>query len=198
MLKSCALWLVLILSFASVPAQVVNDAAVPPPLRIHVPFEAAWTRILELLRDQRKLPLATVDRANGKIITRFFDYNSGPLTGSHIAKIGHKPELIEAEWVRVQYQVEILLEIVQANELLLTVDANVRALKRPFIGEETWVDIPSNGQLEEELLTEFGRMVFGQNFSLKEPKKGFWQREPAYVPEMQERRRPVVGPERVP
>lgn len=171
---------------------------VPPPLRVHIPLEAAWKGMLETVEANRNLPIAKQDRAQGSAVTEFYQYSSGPLTESHIAKIGVKPKLIDGEWVRVKYQFEILMELVTGRETIVTVYANIKALKREFLGTEAWVDIPTNGQLEEELLVQFGRSLFGQSFNIREPKKGFWERDPSYVPDPEERIPKVVGPERRP
>ena len=78
----------------------------------------------------------------------------------------------------MEYQYEIVIDLVGPKETLITVDTNIRALKRDFFGKESWVDITTNGQKEEVLLTEFGKDLFGQQFELNKPKFGFWRREP--------------------
>ena len=188
--------LVLLLSFlAVVSAEGARKPYIPPPLRIYVPFETCWNGIHEVL-EARQLSLVREDRGRGLIISDYKDYISGPLTAGHLAKIGQRPELRDGAWLRVQYQFEALVELVSAKETVLTVNANVRALKRDFLGTEQWVDIPSNGELEAGLLTEFGKLLFGSNFELTEPKPGFWERDPTYVPEEMERIPKIAGPER--
>ncbi|MFQ5740119.1 MAG: hypothetical protein ACE5JX_14020 [Acidobacteriota bacterium] len=168
----------------------------PPPLRVHIPFEAAWKAMGETI-DQSKLDVLRKDRAQGLILTRFRDYSSGPLTESQMAKIGEKPKLLDADWVRVKYQYEVLVELIQEKETVVTVYTNMQALKRDFLGGDSWVDIPSNGQLETTLLSSFGQSLFGEQFTLATPKKGFWEQSPGYVPG--QRRQPrIVGPEREP
>jgi hypothetical protein len=104
--------------------------------------------------------------------------------------------LSDAEWVRVRYRFTIEVLLVKPRETLVVVDAEVRALKRDFLGAETWVTIESNGRLEEDLLEEFGKNLFGQGFQLSAPKKGFWEREPKYVPDGEERIPRVAVPDR--
>lgn len=168
---------------------------IPPPLRIYVPFETCWGAIHEVL-ERRQLNLVQEDRGRGLVLSDFKEYISGPLTTSHIAKIGQRPELSDANWVRVEYQLEALVELVSAKETVVTVNANIRALKRDFLGSEQWVDIPTNGELEAGLLTDFGKLLFGTNFELTEPRPGFWERDPTYVPEEMERIPRIAGPER--
>ncbi len=170
---------------------------VPPPLRIHIPFEAAWDGMVETL-EKNEFELLQRSRGQGFILSSFRESSSGLLTESHISKIGEKPRLIDGDWVRVRYQYEVFVELIANRETVVTVYANIEALKREYLGTETWVKIPTIGKLEETLLTQLGQSLFGQNFSLQEPKKGFWERDPSYAPG-QERGVPrIVGPERVP
>lgn len=176
-------------------AQEPKRVFIPPPLRVYVSFQSTWNGVLETLKE-RNLEITRQDQSQGYIATRYWEYTSGPLTENHIAKIGHKPKLPDGEWVRVEYQLEILVELIQVRETLLTVNANIRALKREFLGPEVWVNVPTNGRLEEDFLTDFGKLIFGESFTLRTARKGFWQREPSYLPEMEERIPKIVGPER--
>ena len=170
---------------------------VPPPLRIHIPFEAAWDGMVETL-EKNEFESFRQDRGQGYILSSFREYSSGLLTESHISKIGEKPKLIDGDWVRVRYQYEVFVELIASRETVVTVYTNIEALKREYLGTETWVKIPTIGKLEETLLTQFGQHLFGETFSLQEPKKGFWERDPTYAPG-QERGVPrIVGPERLP
>jgi len=178
--------------WASVRAQ-----SAPPPLRIYIPFEAAWNGMVETLGED-EFELLHQDRGKGFILSSFREYSSGLLTASHIRKIGEEPKLIDGDWVRVQYQYEIRVELIADRETVVTVDANIQALKREYLGKETWVEIQTIGTLEETLLTQFGQLVFGETFSLQEPKKGFWERDPTYAPNPYERIPRIVGPERIP
>ena len=184
-------WLLLLLLLPNpgVLTPQANKRGVPAPLRAYVPFERAWIEMLKTLREtsEKKRNLGTVreNRSQGSITTDFSEYSSGPLTQSHLVKIGQEPKLVDGDWVRVEYQLEVLVEPIQAGETLITVNANIRALKRKFSGDESWLKISSNGRLEEDLLTEFGQALFGENFTLRNPKKGYWERwerEPAYLP----------------
>ncbi|MGH9339947.1 MAG: hypothetical protein ACRD1R_10270 [Acidobacteriota bacterium] len=172
-----------------------DDYYIPPPLRVYIPFEAAWEGMIGEL-EKRKLELIEEDRGQGRIFTEFREYISGPLTERHLAKVGRPTELTSGDWLRVKYQYDIRIELVESKETLVTVYTNIKALKREFLAAEEWVDIPSNGNLEEGLLTDFGQSLFGQNFRLEEPRKGFWKRDPKYVPNPDDRIPRVIGPER--
>jgi hypothetical protein len=168
----------------------------PPPLRVHVPLEASW-ETMGLTLELNELPVKVQSRDSGTVTTDFVEYSSGPLTSSHIAKVGDLPKLLDGDWVRVGYQYEISFVFIEEKETLVNVNANVRALKRQFLGGDEWVDISSNGRLEADLLTAFGQLMFGDSFSLEQPKKGYWDRTPGYIQDADIRPR-VAGPERKP
>jgi len=170
-------------------------AEIPEPLRLNIPFQPAWEAMLDTMKT-REMVIQQVDRARGTILTEYREYSSGPMTDSHIAKIGTKPKLTDAEWIKVQYQYEVEIQVIESRVTLVTASANIKALKRDFLGSQSWVAIPTNGELETDLLTYFGKQLFGERFELTKRKKGFWEREPRYVPDSQETIPKVVGPER--
>lgn len=171
-----------------------GQSTVPPPLRVFIPFEAAWRGMRDVFRE-REWMMIEEDHARGILKSTFVEYSSGTLTRSHISKIGKRPESTDGDWVRVEYRYDILIALIEAKETVVTVDADIRALKRSFLGEETWIRIPSNGQRERHLLDEFGKLLFGQMFSLDKSKGGFWKFEPNYVPDMTTRA-PVTNRDR--
>jgi hypothetical protein len=172
-------------------------AELPDPLRLNLPFQTAWEGMLEVLKARvPPLEVDQADRAKGTIVTAYREYSSGPMTDSHISKIGVKPKLIDAEWVKVQYRYEIEVQIIETRVTLVTVDTDIKALKRDFLGNQAWIDIPTNGELETDLLTAFGKHLFGDRFELAKRKRGFWEREPRYVPDSEQQIPKVVGPER--
>ena len=162
-----------------------------PPLRLHIPFEAAWEGMLRVLKEEG-WTVARETRAKGEIRTGSRKYISGPLTDDHMDKIGERPRLSGAQWQRVDYLFEVAIQLVSGRETVITVDTNITALKRGFLGEEDWVAIPSNGRLEEGLLTRFGQSLFGQTFSLTKSKKGFW----GWFPEIKGGRSPSTDSNR--
>ena len=162
-----------------------------PPLRVDIPFEAAWEGMLRVLKEEG-WTVTRKARAKGEIRTGSREYISGPLTDDHMDKIGQRPRLSGAQWQRVDYHYEVSIQLVSGKETLITLDSNIKALKRSFLGEEGWVAIPSNGRLEKGLLTRFGQFLFGQSFSLTESKKGFWSR----FPEIRGGRSPSTDPNR--
>ncbi len=98
----------------------------------------------------------------------------------------------------VKYQYEVLVELIAERVTVLTVFANIEALKREFLGTEEWITIETTGKLEAQLLTQFGKTLFGEGFNLPEPKRGYRDKAPVPLHQPLERVPPVVGPERIP
>jgi hypothetical protein len=148
-------------------------ANTPPPLKLLIPFESAWRGMLETLKDPKdSWILVREDRIKGAILTQYREYSSGTLTEDHIPKIGEKPKLGDAQWLSVEYQYEVEIQLLAAKETLVTVHTNIRAKKRDFLGKEETVKIASNGSREATLLTKFGRLLFGEGFKLDRDKTG--------------------------
>lgn len=189
--------LVLVLPAFALGAAQLGKRSVPPPLRVFVSVETAWETLMEVLR-KRDLQAPEEGRGQGLLVTPFREYVSGPLTESHLAKVAEARRATDGQWVRVEYQYEIRVDFVEARNTLVTVNVNIRALRREFLGKETWLDVPSNGNLEADLLTAFGQELFGPSFNLDSPRKGYWERAPVYTGDLREGVPRVVGPERPP
>ena len=148
-------------------------ANIPPPLKLPIPFESAWRGMLETLKDPKdEWPIIREERIRGLVLTQYREYSSGPLTKDHIPKIGEKPKLADADWVSVEYQYEVEIQMVEAKETIVTVHTNIKAKKRDFLGREEWVKIDSNGSREATLLTKFGKLLFGDDFKLDQDEAG--------------------------
>jgi hypothetical protein len=171
------------------------SAAIPPPFKFTIPFESAWTGFHEILKDNQ-LQIIEENRGQGYIRTGYKEYMSGSLTESHIRKIGEEKRAGDGNWVKVEYQYEIVVQLITARETIVTVNANIRALKRDFFGSEEWIDFKSTGQREEFLLTEFGRLFFGENFELYKSKKGFWEGAPRNLTDILHGTQRTASPER--
>ena len=165
------IWVWLALWFP-VGTQVGAQKRFEPPLRLGVPFQAAWNTMLEVLDDENWKRVRE-DRGRGEILTGYREYMSGPLTAAHLDKIGVRPRLPDGEWVRVRYRYDLSVSLIRERQTTVTVDSDIQALKRNFLGREEWVEIDSTGRVEKQLLTAFGQALYGVDFSLEKRRKGF-------------------------
>ncbi len=144
-----------------------------------------------------KFDILEEDLSKGSILTRSREYTSGPLAASHIRKIADRSKLVDGDWVKADYQYQVQIQFVSETETMVWVDARIRGLKRAFLGGDEWVQLPSTGRLEEDLLNLFGQHLFGGSFALDQARPGFWERKTDRVREEVESPR-TVGPERPP
>ncbi len=148
-----------------------------PPQQMEIPFETAWSTMQELLQTN-DIKISSENRGQGYIKTRYKEFASGLLTQSHLEKIGLDTETSDGSYEKVEYQYEIEIRLVSEKITFITVDANIRALHRNFLGEEKWVNIKSNGHREEFLLNSFGKILWGDDWEMeytkeRRPKKRF-------------------------
>lgn len=163
-----------------------SGGKLPPPLRIHAPVQVAWEAMLETLELQG-YKVSMKDKASGKIQTIMHEYTSGTLTASHIKKIAERVGLLDGDWIRVQYRYDLQIEFLSETETVIVVDTNIRGLMRKFLGGEEWIQLDSRGRLEEDLILDFGKHLFGETFSYDRPRPEFWEQKPGDFREITER-----------
>ncbi|MBI3939845.1 MAG: hypothetical protein HY315_03340 [Acidobacteria bacterium] len=162
-----------------------NEGTAPDALKLFLEFRTVLQTAEGVLRDPAPggmaLPLSGAVRP-GVLLTDLYDYASGTLAKNHLGKIAVRPDLSDGTWEKVRYKLQVTVEPLEKRETRVAVDAVIEALKRSFTGKEEWVTLVSNGNLEETFLVRLGRRLFGPQFSLEGKKKGFWERDPRYVP----------------
>jgi len=173
------------------PLNAAEDGPLPPQ-RFDIPFETAWPTMHELL-EANEIGIISENRGQGYIKTAFKEYASGLLTRSHLEKIGMDTEISEGSYEKVEYQYEIEITLVSDKQVIITVDANIRALYRNFMGEEKWVPIKTNGRREEALLNSFGKVLWGEEWEMEYTKDRRVKRKFVLPADLHER---VASPER--
>ena len=172
-----------------------NKPSIPPdPVKYINKFEIVWETARDILNDLG-FKIELEDRARGRIVTKPQELIAGALTASELDKVATKPEALNASWLKARYAVEMLVEIVQSSETLVTVRANIEALKRDLSGEESWLACKSNGSLERRILGKLSTKLLSPNLKASE-KKGFWDRPPQPVASPKESPRPLPVPDR--
>lgn len=172
--------LFLLLSFGFLsPVFLMGQYAAP--LRLRVPLPTAWITMHDTLKSEG-LTITEEDKGKGAILTDYHEYISGPLTENYLPKIGQAPQLPDASWIRAEYRFDIQIRFIEQKETMVTVNADIRGLKRDYLGNEAWVPIATNGSREEALLTQFGKLLFGDTFSLDGSKSRLWERDKTFIP----------------
>src|SRR5262249_10923481 len=123
----------------------------------------------------------SVDRGNGRIVTKPYEFITGSLSGSELAKLSTAPEgYKDAIWIRGRYKVEVVREIVQGNETMVTVRVYPQGLRRDVSGKEEWMDWQSDGTIERRLLGRLSVKLLSP--TKPNEKKGFWDQPAQTIP----------------
>jgi hypothetical protein len=98
-----------------------------------------------------------------------------------VDKVAVRNDRVTGSWLKAQYSVEALLEIVSPTETMVTVRTKVEALNRDVDGTEKWVSLDSLGSLERRVLGRISnKLMMGMDAPQTE-KKGFWDKSPQPV-----------------
>jgi hypothetical protein len=117
------------------------------------------------------------DLQNGRLVTRPFEFVSGALTSSEVDKVGIKTDTITGSWIKAQYVVEALFEVISPSQTLVTVRTKMEALSRKSDGTEKWVEVQSLGSVEKRILGKISVKLMGSEPEFKD-NKGFWDKKP--------------------
>lgn len=121
------------------------------------------------------------DPQGGRLVTRPYEFVSGALTSGEVDKVASKSDSITGSWLRAQYVVEAIFEVVSPTETLVTVRTRMEALNRDDNGTEKWVALQSLGSVEKRVLGKISLKLLGTEPEFKD-KKGFWDQKPTPVP----------------
>jgi len=120
------------------------------------------------------------DRIGGRITTRPYEFITGSLTSSEVDKVAIKIDTLTGNWLKAQYAVEALLEIVSPTETLITINTQIEALNRDVDGTEKWVPLDSLGTFERRVLGKISIKLLGNDAPVNK-RKGFWGQRPQPV-----------------
>ena len=157
----------------------------PDPIKFVNKFETVANVVHSVFEDMG-FKIELEDRKGGRIATRPYEFITGSLTPSEMVKVAVKNDTVTGSWVKAQYSVEALLEIVSPTETMVTIRAKIEALNRDVDGTEKWVNLDSLGSLERRVLGKISTKLMMGNEAPQE-KKGFWNKGPQPVDPRQPR-----------
>lgn len=131
--------------------------------------------------DDMELKIEVEDRKGGRVTTRPYEFITGALTSSEVDKVAVRNDRVTGSWLKAQYSVEALLEIVSPTETMVTVRTKVEALNRDVDGTEKWVTLDSLGSLERRILGRISNKLMMGMDAPQSDKKGFWDKSPQPV-----------------
>ncbi len=184
-LKQSALTALLALVFIS-PLQAQSQRPnLPDPIKFIDKFDKVMNAVRAVLVDMG-FKIELEDRQAGKITTRPYEFITGSLTSSEVDKVAIKRDTVIGSWMKAQYSVEAVVEIVSPTETMVTIRTKMEALNRNVDGTEKWVPLESLGTYERRILGKISTTLMGKDAPFEE-KKGFWDKKPQPVDPRQPR-----------
>lgn len=151
----------------------------PDPVRFIYKYDRVANMVYAVLTDMGyKIELD--DRKGGKILTRPYEFITGSLTATEVAKVAASSNPITGNLIKAQYTVEALLEIISPTETMVTIRTKVEALNRDVDGTDKWMPYDSLGTFERRILGRISAKLL-EGTAPKEEKKGFWGKSPQPV-----------------
>ena len=175
------LFILALLTAGLLSAAAQNKPSTPPdPVKYIARFDVVWNLVMAILTENN-FKIDSVDRGNGRIVTKPYEFITGSLSGSELAKLATPPEgYKDAVWIRGRYKVEVVSEIVQGNETMVTVRVYPQGLRRDVSGKEEWMDWQSDGTIERRLLGRLSVKLLSP--TKPNDKKGFWDQPAQTIP----------------
>lgn len=163
--------------FASPLQAQAQKPNLPDPVKFVNKYDIVWN-VVHAILEEMHFSVELEDRKAGRIVTRPSEIITGALTPSEVDKVAIRKDTITGNWLKAQYSVEALLEIVTPAETMVTIHAKVEALNRDIDGTEGWVPLESLGVFERRILGKVSMKLMGNDLPSK---KGFWNKSPQPV-----------------
>jgi len=170
--------------FAGSASAQSQKPRLPDPVKFVNKYDQVANMVRAVLKDMGFV-IEVEDRKGGRIATRPYEFITGSLTASEVDKVAIKKDTITGSWLKAQYSVEALLEIVSPTETMLTIRTKMEALNRDVDGTEKWIPLESLGTYERRILGKISSKMLGTE--MPEEKKGFWGKSPQPVDPRQPR-----------
>jgi hypothetical protein len=162
-----------------------QKASLPDPIKFINKFDIV-ANVAHAVLDDMGFSIELDDRKTGKITTRPLEFISGSLTPGEIEKYAAKNDISSDNFLKAQYSVEAILEIVSPTETLVTIQTKIEALNRNVDGTEKWIPLESLGTFERRILGKISIKLMGNEAPLYQ-RKGFWSQKPKPVDPRQQR-----------
>lgn len=166
-------FVVAVFSAASAQAQFTFDRPkTEPPLDNPYTMSVPREKILEGVREVLKTCALQIDESlskpgEGKIVTKSVNFSKGVTTKTDLEYLAKLPAGDVRNWVQGRFSLEITaLPLDQTRSQLLIV-ATIQGRVADAMSSNKWIDCPSNGRLEDEVLRGLAGKVLGIDLSLK-------------------------------
>jgi hypothetical protein len=153
-------------------AQLVWDKPkTEPPLENPYTLGATRDQILKATLEVLKtcgIPLDEVQTKTpeGRIVTKYEIFSKGITVRSDLEHVSNPPASETRNWTKARYYLEIIALPLDEKKSQLQVIAHIQGMVNDFSGSK-WIDVPSNGALEDGVLRGLGSKILGIDLSLK-------------------------------
>jgi len=158
--------------------------SLPDPIKFVNKFDTV-ANVVHSVLDDMDFKIEVEDRKGGRIVTRPYEFITGSLTSSEVDKVAVKNDRVTGSWLKAQYSVEAVLEIVSPTETMVTIRTKIEALNRDVDGTEKWIPLDSLGSVERRILGKISTKLMMGNDAPQTEKKGFWDKGPQPVDQRQ-------------
>jgi hypothetical protein len=156
----------------------------PDPVKFVNKFDTVANVVHAVLEDMG-FKIEMEDRKGGRITTRPYEFIKGSLTSSELSKVAVIKDTATGSWVKAQYSVETLLEIVSPTQTMVTVRTKMEGLNRDIDGTEKWISLDSLGSVERRILGRISTKLMMGAEPPPDERKGFWKKSPQPVEQRQ-------------
>jgi len=180
LLRQLALAALFTLGLVSLANAQTQKPRLPDPIKFVNKFETV-ANVVHSVLETMGFKIEVEDRNGGRITTRPHEFITGSLTSSETEKVAVVENKGSGNWIKAQYSVEALLEIVSPTETMVTILTKVEALNRDIDGTEKWIPLDSLGTFERRILGKISTTLMMGDDSPQEGKKSFWDKSPQPV-----------------
>jgi hypothetical protein len=144
-----------------------TEPPLPNPYTINVAREQIFKTTREVLKTC-SVPLdeETSKPAEGKFVTKYVVFTKGVTTRSDLAHLSNLPASEVRNWTQGRYYLEILVLPLDEKRSQIQVAAHIQGQIADVLGNK-WIDSPSNGALEDEVLRGLAGKILGIDLSIK-------------------------------
>jgi hypothetical protein len=160
------------LTAKTVSAQIVWDKPkTEPPLANPYTIGVARDQIVKAASEIFKgcsIPVDT-DRtslADGRVVTKYEVFSKGITVRNDLEHVATPPASEIRNWTRARYYLEIIALPLDEKRSQLQVIAHIQGMVSDFSGSK-WIDVPSNGSLEDDVLRGLSSKILGIDLNVK-------------------------------
>jgi hypothetical protein len=149
------------------------ELPLPNPYTINVPRE----KIIEAAQEIFKACAIQINEeasrpADGKLVTKPLVYTKGVTARSDLEYLSNPPASDVRNWIQGRYSLEINALPVDGKRSQIQVTAHIQGRISGILSDEKWIDSPSNGRLEDEVLRGLSGKILGLDMSVKGARPG--------------------------